>query len=147
MKVFVAGLWAVIVALGATYAAALVSLPPKVEAQAEKAQLQVAKTRVLNVPIIADGAVKGYIVAQFNYTTDPTKAKGLSVSPEVFLLDEAFRAIYTDDKLDFLHLAKYDVNALTAHLIAATNKRLGADIVHDILIQDFTFISKEDSVR
>ncbi len=147
MKAFVVGLWVLIVSLGTSYAVAFIAAPAKDGAAANKAALTVDKTRVLNVPMIAGGAVRGFIVAQFAYTVDSAKAKSLPVSPEIFLLDEAFRTIYTDDRLDFLHLEKYDVGGLTTKLVAATNKRLGEEIVHDVLIQDFTFISKEASER
>lgn len=149
MKTFLVGLWVLIVALGANYAVAMMDSPRKVaDGAADKpSDLTMQKTRVLNVPMIADGALRGFIVAQFNYTVDSAKQKSLSVSPEAFLLDEAFRTIYTDDHLDFLHLERYDVNGLTAHLVAATNKRLGMPLVRDVLIQDFTFISKEENDR
>lgn len=148
MKAFLVGIWTLSVALGATYAVAYVDGQGKGTHDAgAKPDLQVEKTRVMNVPMIAGGAIRGFIVAQFNYTVDGAKVKTLPVSPEVFLLDEAFRTIYTDDHLDFLHLDKYDINGLTKHLVVATNKRLGADIVHDVLIQDFTFISKEENDR
>lgn len=148
MKAFVAGIWALIVSLGTTYAVVSFEKPPQVAgAKAEKPNLQVEKTRVLNVPMIAGGAIRGFIVAQFAYTVDPKEAKTLSVSPDVFLLDEAFRTIYTDDHLDFQHLEKYDVNKLTAHLVSATNQRLGMNLVHDVLVQDFTYISKEENER
>ena len=148
MKTFAVGLWELLVALGTSFAVAtLGGSGGGAHAAADKPVLQLEKTRVLNVPIIADGAVRGFIVAQFNYTVDAAKAKSLPVTPEAFILDEAFRTIYTDDHLDFLHLEKYNVGALTARLVAATNKKLGADIVHDVLIQDFTFISKEENDR
>ena len=148
MKTFIVGLWVLIVALGTSFAVATVGGGARAPgAAAEKPALQLEKTRVINVPMIAGGAVRGFIVAQFGYTIDAAKAKALPVSPEAFLLDEAFRAIYTDDHLDFLHLDKYDINGLTGRLIVATNHRLGADLVHDVLIQDFTFISKEENER
>lgn len=147
MKTFVIGLWLVVVALGTSYAvASLGSAHPGV-GEAAKPVLQLEKTRVLNVPMIAGGALRGFVVAQFGYTVDAQKAKTLPVSAEAFLLDEAFRAIYTDEKLDFLHLERYDVNGFTRRLVAATNKRLDAAVVHDVLIQDFTFISKEENER
>ena len=147
MKAFVIGLWVLAVALGTSYAVAIVETPARPDPSSAKAALDVQKTRVINVPMIAGGAVRGFIVAQFGYTVEAAQAKALSVSPDAFLLDEAFRAIYTDDKLDFLHLDKYDINGFTGRLVAATNKRLGAPIVHDVLIQDFTFISKEENER
>jgi hypothetical protein len=148
MKPFLVGLWALIVALSASYAVAMIDVPGKTGGDGAKAPtLQLEKTRVLNVPMIAGGAIRGFVVAQFNYTVDATKAKSVSVAPDVFLLDEAFRTIYTDDHLDFMHLEKYDVNGLTKHLVTATNQRLGAEVVRDVLIQDFTFISKEENER
>ncbi len=146
MKTFVIGLWVLIVALGTSYAVASLESAPKSAGEA-KPVLTLEKTRVINVPMIAGGAVRGFIVAQFGYTVEAAKAKALPVSPDAFLLDEAFRAIYTDDKLDFLHLDKYDINGFTGRLVAATNRRLGAEIVHEVLIQDFTFISKEENER
>ena len=145
MKTLLLGLWAIAVALGASYAVAFVETPAKTDAAAGKPALESQKTRAINVPIVAGGAVRGFIVAQFAYTTDAGKTKTLSVSPEVFLLDEAFRTIYADDKLDFLHLDKYDISGLTKQLVVATNTRLGEDVVHDVLVQDFTFISKEEN--
>ncbi len=147
MKAFLVGLWVMIVCLGSSYAVAFIENSGKRDAREAKVALEVAKTRVINVPVIAGGAVRGFIVAQFNYTVDAGKAKSLPISPEVFLLDEAFRTIYTDEKLDFRHLAKYDIDGFTKRLVAATNKRLGGDLVHDVLIQDFTFISKEENER
>lgn len=148
MKTFFVGLWVLLVSLGSSFAVAtLGSGAGGAQGAAEKPALTLEKTRVLNIPIIADGAVRGFIVAQFNYTVDAAKTKNTPVSPEVFILDEAFRTIYTDDHLDFLHLEKYDVGALTTHLVEVANKRLGANVVHDVLIHDFTFISKEENDR
>ena len=147
MKTFLVGLWVLAVALGGAYAAATLGGAKPAAAVAEKPTLTLEKTRVLNVPIISGGAVRGFIVAQFNYTVDAAQAKSLPVTPEAFLLDEAFRALYTDDHLDFQHLDKYDVNGLLTRLAAATNRRLGVAVVHDVLIQDFTFISREENER
>ncbi len=148
MRAFFVGLWVLVVALGTSYAVATFAVPSRGgDAAVKAATLQVEKTRVLNVPMIAGGEIRGFIVAQFNYTVDSAKVKTLGVTPDVFLLDEAFRTIYTDDKLDFLHLEKYDINGFTKHLVEATNRRLGVEVVHDVLIQDFTFISKEENER
>ena len=147
MKSFLVGLWVLLISLGTSYAVATIEAGRGSQAKVEKPSLQLEKTRVMNVPMIAGGAVRGFIVAQFGYTVDTAKAKSLPVAPEAFFNDTATTEIYTDDHLDFLHLEKYDVTGLTGRLVAATNRRLGAEIVHDVLIQDFTFISKEENER
>lgn len=148
MKAMIAGVWGVLVALGVVFAVIFFGSPPPPGAKQDaKQQLNVEKTRVINVPMIANGAVQGFIVAQFAYTVDPKIAKTVNVQPDVFILDEAFRKIYTDDHLDFLHLEKYDLGALTKYLVQATNKRLGAELVRDVLVQDFSFVAKDQALK
>jgi hypothetical protein len=147
MKAFVVGIWVLTVALGTAYAAAYFDSTRKVPGadQPVASSLQADKTRVINVPMIANGAVQGFIVAQFGYTADAVLMKKTQISPEIFILDEAFRTLYSDDHLDFAHIEKYDINKLTAHLVQSTNERLGANVVKAILIQDFTYFSKQET--
>lgn len=100
--------------------------------------------RPVNVPMIADGALQGYVVAKLVFTADADELRNLSVPPHPFLVDEAFRALYADRSLDFKHLERYDLDALTLNLKIATNKRIGKDIIQDILVEEFNYFSKED---
>ena len=59
------------------------------------------KTKVINVPMIAEGSVQGYIVAQLVFTADAKVLRQLPVPPEAFVVDEAFRSIYGDQKTRF----------------------------------------------
>ncbi len=60
---------------------------------AEKAAPKIVqkKTRAINVPILAEGQVKGYVVAQFGYTAEEEALKSLPSAPDPLILDEAFR--------------------------------------------------------
>ena len=113
---------------------------PKVE------KLHYHKTIPLNVPMIADGAVQGYVVIQFGYTETP-KAERSGMPLDVFLLDEAFRMIYSDPKLDFRHLEKYDVAALTKALVQNVNRRLKEDAIKEVLVDEINFVSKQEISR
>ena len=93
--------------------------------------------------MIAGGAVAGYVVAQFIYLDRPGSVEAFSVPPDVFITDEAFRMLYVD-KVDFNHLAKYDVSALTKELVKKVNQRLGGDIVKDVLVEQFNYVPKDD---
>lgn len=143
MKVWFVGLWVALVALGAAYAAALMAPVPGAAKASAAVVLQAQKTRVISVPMIADGSVQGFVSMQFAYTVDAEVLKTLKVPPEIYLLDEAFRAVYTDDTLDFRHLEKYDIKKLTGHLIEATNTHLGVPLVKEILIDNFTYVDKD----
>ena len=108
--------------------------------------LEHIKTVPINVPMIANGNVEGYIVAQFIYLADTRKLRELSVPPDDFITDEAFRALYSGE-VDFNHLQKYDLQGLTKVLAQKINQRLGMEIIKDVLVEEFTYVPKRDISR
>ena len=88
--------------------------------------------------------MQGYVVAQFVYTIDSKVLKSLAAAPDAFILDESFRMIYAEEKLDFRKLDKIDLGRMTHDLVARVNARIKGDIVKDILVQDFNYVAKED---
>lgn len=146
IKLVVSCVWICFVTVAAGYTAALWKLD-HAEAAVKAAppeKIEYKKTRPLNVPIIAKGRLAGYVVAQFGYTLVADNAKELGVPPEAFLLDEAFQALYSDDKLDFHHLEKYDVASLTKSLAQKVNHRFNKEILKDVLVEELNFVAKED---
>jgi hypothetical protein len=105
------------------------------------------KTRVINVPIIAEGALLGYVIVQFLYGINVKAAEKLNVSPDAFIMDDAFRTLYGDPSLDFRHLEKYDITGLTTRIRSMVNDKLGQGLVKEILIQDFSYMPKDQAPR
>ena len=105
--------------------------------------LERKKTVPINVPMIANGNVEGYIVAQFAYLADAKRLQELSVPPDDFITDEAFRQLYSSE-IDFGNLQKYDLQNLTKALVQKINQRLGQDIIRDILVVEFTYVPKHE---
>ena len=145
MKTVLIGLWVLVVALGSTFGAAtfLSRKPPATDAAAATGPLESDKTRVVNVPMIAGGAVKGFVSVQFAYTIEASVAKSLSVPPSIYLVDEAFRTLYSDPGFDFQHLERYDLAKFTKHLADSTNARLGGPLIKDVLIADMNYSPKD----
>ena len=144
MKVFLVGLWVTLVALGTAYGVAVYMPSSTGQTTAAAAVvLQSQKTRVLNVPIVTEGQVRGFMAVQFVFTTDANLAKTLQVSPEIYLLDEAFRTIYADSTIYLNHDEKFDLKKLTSHLVESTNAHLGAPMIKDVLIDSFEYIDKD----
>ena len=116
----------------------------KMKAAKENAKPEIAletrKTRELNVPIIRDGAVKGYVVVQLNYVVDLEAAKKLPAAPDPFVIDETFQYIYGDEKIDFAHLDKLDLGKMTEQLIQRVNTRLRANVITDMGVIECNFL-------
>ena len=142
------GVWACIVTVGASLGISYwkeshAALAPKQE-YAEG--LTYEKTRVINVPMIAEGGVQGYVVAQLVFTADAKVLRQSPVPPESFVVDEAFRNIYGDEKIDFRNLSRYDLAHFAQTVREHVNRRLQADVLQDVLVQDFNYVSK-DQIR
>ncbi|WP_243374087.1 hypothetical protein [Microvirga solisilvae] len=140
-----AGFWVCAVTLASCYAAVtwMVGRAPTEEQQHYEG-LQYKKLPPLNIPIIAEGAVQGYVVANLVFTADSKTLREISVPPEAFIQDEVFRHVYADDSLDFKRLSRYNVNGMIGAVREKINKRLGSEIVKEILVENFNFIDKSD---
>ncbi len=65
------------------------------------------------------------------------------IDPQPFVLDEAFRHIYTDGKVEFDHLSKYNLDDITAGIKDAVNARLGTDLIVDVLIDELNYVDRD----
>ncbi|WP_342341696.1 hypothetical protein [Microvirga massiliensis] len=106
--------------------------------------LQYKKLPAMNIPVIAEGAVQGYVVANMVFTADAKTLHEISVPAETFVQDEAFRYIYADPTLDFRKLSRYNVNTMLGNVKANVNKRLGTELVKEILVENINFVEKAD---
>jgi hypothetical protein len=149
IKMLVLAVWASAITAGASLGAInwQASHLTTASAEATPAAYEYRKTKVINVPIIGDGALLGYVIVQFLYSIDTKAAEKLNVSPEAFIMDYAFRTLYGDPSLDFRRLDKYDMTGLTVHMREMLNEKLGAGMVKEVLIQDFSYMPKEQTPR
>ncbi len=149
VRILMIAIWASLVTALSSYGAAtwIVAHQNAAKAEPEKEAIELKKTRVINVPIIAGGMLQGYVIAQFLYAVNAKQQHPDSLSPDAFILDSAFKILYGDDKLDFRHLEKYDINKMTQDLRAMVNDEMHADVVKEVLIQDFSFMPKNETPR
>lgn len=145
MRVLVSGLWICAVTIASCYGAVTWGgglFAKKTEAYLEGLQYQ--KLAPINIPMIAEGRVQGYVIAVLVFTADARLMHTLPVPPNAFVVDEAFRQIYADPSLDFRKLAKYDITRRLAEVRSAVNGRLGAEVVKDVLVDEMNFVPKRE---
>jgi hypothetical protein len=148
MRSLLIGLWTCAVALGATYGGAQLKQRASVTAAADHApKLEVKKVKPITVPIIAAGTLKGYVSAEFSFVTEAGDKHGGALDPEIFLMDEAFRLIYSDNALDFEHIDKIDLSVLTKRITEKVNEHAGVTRIKETLVKNFAFTAKEDLPR
>ncbi len=140
-KLLLGGVWVCAVTSAAVYFASWNA--GGASAPTEESYLQgidYVKTRQITVPRISEGKIQGYVIARFVFTVDAQALRQLAVPPEVFVVDEAFRAIYGDDKLDFEDLQKLDLSGLTQMITDRVNERVQPDLVEETLVEQFDYV-------
>lgn len=114
---------------------------------AEQGQYQMMRTRMVSVPLLSNGEVLGYIVTRLQFLADTSLLKASTVQPEAFVADEAFRQIYEKAPEDMKSGRKQVINELANNVAAGANKRMGRDVVKDVMIDSWAYLSKQDMMR
>ncbi len=136
--------WVALLSLSANFAIGYWKEDHAHSADSGAKALEQRKTRIINVPILSDGAVQGYVVAQFAYTGEAAALKAAGVAPDGVILDEAFRLLYAEEKTDFRKLQRADLNKLIDILRARVVERIPPELVKEILVQEFNYVSKDE---
>jgi len=103
------------------------------------------KLRTISVPVIRDGAVQGYVLAQLLVQADAAAAKSYGQKPEALLADQAFRTLYASEDLDFRRLRRQDLPALSQAIVEGANRRAGLPLVRDVLIQELSYVTRDEA--
>lgn len=146
MKFVFSGLWVVVVTLGSLYVMNdLLAKPEKAKAAPSYfGGIDYVKMELVGIPVIRDGDMQGYVLAQLVYTADGKVLEKLSVKPDVFLKDAAIKRIYADETADFRKLKKYQIKELLAKLKDDANRRYGKPVVKEILIERLDYMKAEE---
>ena len=145
-KLVASGLWVVIVALIAVYFSVQMALAPKEdkEAAARKAVEDTIRGELTSLPVIENGQVKGYFLTRLSYVVDKVKMATIHIPMDVMITDELYTTLIGDKMIDLGHRDSFDVGAFRKLIRDAVNKRLGEEVVHDVLIEQIDYLSKED---
>ena len=150
IKPILTGVWVCAATMGAAYLGAAWQRPaavtPSGRTMASSSDLTPVRTRMISVPVVADGGIRGYVVAQFAFTAPAKLMKHMPVKPDLYVLDEAFQLIFSGEMIDFRQFKKQDLPALGKKIAENVNKRLGVRVVEDVLVQELNYVPK-DSVR
>ena len=144
IRLLLLALWVAAVSLGSNDAVSAWKLARASAPEEKPRGLETRKTRIINVPIIAKGQVQGYVVAQFNYVAESEALKSAAMPPDAVILDEAFRMLYAEEKIDFTKLQKADLGQIVEKLKTQVARRLQTNVVKDILVQEFNYVSKDE---
>lgn len=146
VKILIAGLIGILAHVLVTIGIWKFELLQKMRKQAEPVAIksEIFKTKNVNIPVISQGEVKGYIVVQFGYRIEGDEAKKTSETAEMYILDEAINALYASTAKLGGQLERYQIQELTPALLKKVQERLSTTKITDLMLQEFTFVPRAD---
>jgi hypothetical protein len=146
IKVILLGVWLCIVALSSSYFSANFTGGKKVEGTEKKSDepIEFIKSDMISVPVIKEGKVQGYVVAQFTFAVDTAEVAKLTFEPNPFLFDAAFRCLYENQTTDFSKLQQQDLTELVKQVIERANKKFGKPIAKDVLLNEINYVARDE---
>lgn len=100
------------------------------------------RTGLISVPVMVNGKVAGYVIAQLVYTVDTEAKKQLSVPLGLFVNDEVFR-VFFGSYSDTREIEKVEFDDVKRQIIDGVNQRFPEPVIKDILVERFNFVSAE----
>jgi hypothetical protein len=140
------GLWACVVALVSSYATATWQSGGSVAIELSGTALdglEYRKPDPITVPMISDGRLRGYVVARISFTANARDLHEFPIDPQPFVLDETFRRIYTDGKVEFDQISKYNLEEIAGAIRTNVNERLGLELIKDVLFDALHYVDKD----
>lgn len=111
-----------------------------------KAEVEQVATEMQGAPIIVDGKVEGYVVFRINSQIDRSKLSDSKMDVAPFLLDATFSATYRYFDKGIPNIRPDDISQITSLVASYANKKLGADVVRSVEMEQFNYVPR-DKVR
>jgi hypothetical protein len=144
LRLVVTGVWVILVTAGATFASVHLGKRSMEAAPHEDAGVEEMNSELTSIPVMRGGDVVGYVILQLSFAADRALLGQKKFDPMPYIRDAAFRVIFTAGDVDFRHLRTGDLDRLTDAVGKEANRRLGTDLVRQVLFQQLNYVKKED---
>ena len=94
--------------------------------------------------MLHEGRINGYFLTRLVYTVEPEKAARLSVPADALIVDQVYSYIYGNPELDFASHETLDLDAFRDGIRKKINEKIGEDLIHEVLVEQVDFLSKEE---
>lgn len=146
VKLVVVGFWVCLVTLGAVFFSVQMATAPVADIgdKAKKDPGQLVRGEPITVPLIADGAIKGYFLGRVSFMMNKDKIKGVELPMTEIMTDEMFTLLVGNKMVDITSMSSFDLTAFRETIKTDLNKRLGEGFVEEVLVEQLDYLSKED---
>lgn len=106
-------------------------------------KLEFVKTDMMSIPVVFEGEIRGYFLSKFVYAAEAEKLKNLSLPINELLVDEVYTYLFSNPLIDFSKVDTINLDAMRTGLKESINGRVGEELVHDILVEQVDYLTRE----
>lgn len=145
-KLVLTGVWVAIVTLGSVYFSIQMSkAPDPAEEEAKKKAVQeLVRGEVVTFPVIAQGRVEGYFLTRTSFITDKTRLGEITLPIPELLTDELYTELVGDKVIRVGENRNFDLKAFKTRVKEALNKKLGSEVVLDVIVEQIDYLTKDE---
>lgn len=146
LKLLLTGVWVCVVALGAVYFSVQMAMPPAPvdEAATKKASMQLVKGESISIPLISNGTVNGYFLSRISLHVDKEKVAKIELPITQLMTDELFTLLAGSSMVNIANVSTFDIDRFKTGIRDGLNKKLGDEVVADVLVEQLDYLSKAD---
>lgn len=145
IKLILTGVWICVITLASVYFSMQMAAAPRVDEDAARAAaLELIKGTQTTIPVIRDGAVKGYFLTRVSFTADGDLAAKQVVPIGETITDELYTLLVGERMVDIENLDRFDVEAFRTKIRDGLNTRFGEPIIDRVLVEQIDYIAKAE---
>lgn len=146
LKLLLTGVWVCAITLGAVYFSVQMAMPPAPvdEAELKKASLTLVRGESMTIPVINDGAIKGYFLSRISLQMDKEKMGATELPLKEMMTDELFTLLSGTSMVNIANVSTFDIEEYKKRIREGLNKKLGNEIVAEVLVEQLDYLTKDD---
>ncbi|MNE49128.1 hypothetical protein D3C80_1436270 [compost metagenome] len=106
--------------------------------------MALVKGEQITVPVISDGAVNGYFLTLISLNVDKTKLQVIEGPKTELMTDELITLLAGSNMVNIANVSTFDVDEFKKRIREGLNKKLGDEVVQEVLIEKLDYLSKAD---
>ena len=143
LRSIILGIWICVVALTSLFSILwLASGNSSTQTIDDKSEI--FKLDSINVPVIEDTLVTGYVIAQLDFVVDPAKSKMLPMPLDVFISGQTYAFLYDRRGQDALKRNVSRLGKAMEDLRNSINTRYNVEVVRAIEVRQLDFLTKDE---
>lgn len=149
LKLVFTGIWVCAVTLGSVYYSMKIASAPVVPdgEAAKRASEQYVAGEMITVPVIKDGGVQGYFLTKLSFSASKEGINNLHAPLRQMVTDELYDLLVGSRFIDVADTGTFDLPTFKSTIKDGLNKKLGGEVIAEVLVEQLEYLSKDDVKR